>query len=130
MVKITKPYHIEHAKKSLSEKVNDIFKARAIKNPNKYIWINRGKDNFVITDSKVKLENYSEGDGIAFYWKEKKSNIILWRFEKSKGWTENSAKIFALSFNPNFEQVEDSMKIIQNYDDEELLNYDIRKSIY
>lgn len=113
--------------------MTDIEKAKMVTNPNDYIWIVRGKKDFLLDRSDVFLKVYSKEKGVAYYYEKDKDkeSIVAWRFEKDKGWTEDNAKIFATIYKPTKKSISEAIEYINEYNGSgELLSIDIRKTIY
>lgn len=112
-----------------------INKASVVKNPNKYIWIRKQKSGN-ITDKGVKLEIHDDSRGIAYYYKDDKANILVWRFEKSKNWTEDTARVFALAFGSgtakSLQDAEEVVKSINEWDglEETYLSHELREELF
>lgn len=74
-----------------------VMKAEQLTNYNKYIWIKTGTEKFLLTDSDVVLQLQDKSAGVAYYYKTEPKNIVIWRFIKSKGWTEETANQYVLA---------------------------------
>lgn len=114
-------------KKSLEAK---IIKAEELADYNIYIFIATTQKNFLITDDAVKVKVVNEETGVAYYYKEE--NVpLLWRFKRSNGWAEETAKIYVIAYNGiSSQEAKSIVDSINSYNGVDYLERSLRKSIY
>lgn len=96
-------------------KKQKINKAREVVDPNKYIWIKTTEDKSLITDSDVVLNTIDKSRGIANYYKGDETNVIVWRFARSKGWEYEAALTYVLSTNPSKSLVDSAYEHVTEF---------------
>ena len=118
---------------SIKNEQKSFVKARAVKNPNKYIWIFVDSKSLIITDKDIKHKTYSKAKGISYYYKEaveQDDEIVCWRFNRNKDWTEQKARIFTLGRSKYIKSLKRAIRLINEYDGKDIIDKATRESMY